>query len=574
MRIYISHEGYIKDGLKFAVIELGSPKKLEKSYFLIDEDGSKVYEMNPDEPVQVANWKKGAYFSRVDFSSFCKTGRFAISSSGGMRSEFFTIGEKFAENALDDIVFYLKGQRCSGVYDAADRKLPVYGSDETYDVHGGWYDAAGDYGKYLSHLAYARYMSPQQTPLVVWSLLSGLDILKSSGYPKESLNRMQEEALYGADFLMRMQHPNGFFFMIVFARWSHDPAQRELCSYETQKGIKTADYQAGFREGGGMAIAALARAAGIGTGLDFSSGEYLAAAEKGYQHLKEKNTEYVYGGEENIIDEYCALTAAAELYAVSKNSKYLAEIKGWYAKLKSRWQADGWFKADSKGERSFFHASDYGLLYMSILRASSVIEDLEDAEYSALSQDMKDFVVGCLKKELERITSIDNPFMLPLHFVRTENYNDRLMFFFPHKNESGYWWQGENARLASLSAALLAMRSNLTSVVATESFIRKLREHAESLIYWILGLNPFDVCMMQGRGRNNPRYEEGFPNAPGGVCNGITSGFYNEDDIAFLPLPEANDMAQRWRWSEQWIPHGAWLFLALSYYYALGGKKQ
>jgi hypothetical protein len=72
------------------------------------------------------------------------------------------------------------------------------------------------------------------------------------------------------------------------------------------------------------------------------------------------------------------------------------------------------------------------------------------------------------------------------------------------------------------------------------------------------------VCLLQGRGRNNPEYEIDQPNVPGGVANGITAGFDDEHDIDFLPEPHASNPAQRWRWSEQWIPHGAWLALALA----------
>ena len=78
----------------------------------------------------------------------------------------------------------------------------------------------------------------------------------------------------------------------------------------------------------------------------------------------------------------------------------------------------------------------------------------------------------------------------------------------------------------------------------------------------MLGANPVDACMLQGWGRNNPRYETGFYNAPGGVCNGITSGLENEHDIDFKKS-EIATMANSWRWTEQWMPHGAWLFLAL-----------
>ena len=47
-----------------------------------------------------------------------------------------------------------------------------------------------------------------------------------------------------------MQAPEGFFYTTVFDKWSKDEHQREICSYATQKGLKSADYQAGFRQGG------------------------------------------------------------------------------------------------------------------------------------------------------------------------------------------------------------------------------------------------------------------------------------------------------------------------------------
>ena len=70
--------------------------------------------------------------------------------------------------------------------------------------------------------------------------------------------------------------------------------------------------------------------------------------------------------------------------------------------------------------------------------------------------------------------------------------------------------------------------------------------------------------MMQGRGRHNPTYEDRFFNGPGGVCNGVTSGFEDEADIAFKPLPWNDRPDQRWRWGEQWLPHAAWLLYALA----------
>ena len=69
--------------------------------------------------------------------------------------------------------------------------------------------------------------------------------------------------------------------------------------------------------------------------------------------------------------------------------------------------------------------------------------------------------------------------------------------------------------------------------------------------------------MIQGRGRGNPEYEVYFPNVPGGIVNGITSGMADESDIAFLSAATgAGD--DSWRWTEQWIPHSAWFILAMS----------
>ncbi len=96
-----------------------------------------------------------------------------------------------------------------------------------------------------------QHLQPQQTPMVVWSLLKCRELLA----PRQDIDgvnlckRLNDEALHGADFLCRMQDESGFFYMTLFDKWSKDPAQRELCAYATQQGIKSAHWQAGFRQG-------------------------------------------------------------------------------------------------------------------------------------------------------------------------------------------------------------------------------------------------------------------------------------------------------------------------------------
>jgi hypothetical protein len=100
------------------------------------------------------------------------------------------------------------------------------------------------------------------------------------------------------------------------------------------------------------------------------------------------------------------------------------------------------------------------------------------------------------------------------------------------------------------------------------SLKNSLETFALDQLNWILGLNPYDASMLQGTGRNNPTY--GFfgtfeyTNAPGGIVNGVTSGFDNEDDID-LNLPYAvTGKDSDWRWAEQWLPHAAWYMLAVA----------
>ena len=114
-------------------------------------------------------------------------------------------------------------------------------------------------------------------------------------------------------------------------------------------------------------------------------------------------------------------------------------------------------------------------------------------------------------------------------YVQDKTGARRTSFFFPHNSDAAPWWQGENARLASLATA-----ARLAERVSPMRRFRsvKLEAFATNQLNWILGLNPFDSCMLNGVGRNNPRYmffdSWEFTNAPGGISNGITSGFRDE----------------------------------------------
>lgn len=556
MKILFNHVGYAPADEKVLLVEAPAGTEWREFSLVALPAGATAWTGRAEFAGGVDGWSVGPWW-RVDVSAVRVPGRYALrwsTATASGQSEGFEIAENILGHRLvSDLLFYFKSQRSTGIWDQADRRARRVGDGAERDVHGGWFDASGDTSKYLSHLSYANYLNPQQIPLVVWVLGRAWQRYRAAGAPAYFLERIRGEALHGADWLVRMQDPSGFWHVTLFDRWTKDPAQRELCSYRTQQGHKSADYQAGWRQGGGMAAAALALASTLGDGEEFRSADYLGAAQRGFAHLLESGTAYLDDGEENIIDDCCALLAAVELQAVAPTDSVAAALEARVAGLLGRRrETDGvvWLAADAAGERSWFHASDAGLPAVALQRLAEAQPDHPRAPAA------RGLAAELLRAQVALGAARNNPFGYPPHWVRTDGAPGRAQWFYPHQNPSGYWWQGENARLGSLAAAAWG-------VDAATGGDPVLRAAAGRWVSWILGANPFDRCMLHGRGRHNPAYEEQYHNAPGGVCNGITSGFTDENDIAFAPAPAADDPAQRWRWGEQWLPHGAWLLYAL-----------
>jgi len=555
MRILFNHLGYRPGPIEGILLEAPENTRWHTLSIISLSSHQPVWTGTPEFSGAVEGWSCGPWW-RIQGLSIEQEGRYALrwetDQSQGQSEGFDVAATVQGQGIISDMLFYFKGQRCSGIWDTADQNAPRIDDRQTRDVHGGWYDASGDTSKYLSHLSYTNTMNPQQTPLAVWTLIQTYRIHKQRGAPEFFLERIRDEALHGADFLVRMLDEKGFWYTTVFDTWSKDPDQRELCSYKTQQGHKSADYQAGWRQGGGMAVAALAAATDLGNGQEFSATDYEKSAITGFAHLEDHSLEYLDDGRENLIDHCCALLAAAELTHTGQARPQQIEAR--LSKLEQLWtDLDGrpWLAMDESHQQSWFHASDAGLPVIALARAAQCLEPL--------AKRAQDLAVKIILSQCDLTETPNNPFAYPPHWVKVPGEKARIQWFFPHENPSGYWWQGENARIASLASAALAICPHLADPQK-----QRLQNTAAHWIEWILGRNPFDLCMLQGHGRNNPTYEYGYANAPGGVCNGITSAPDNEGDIAFAPKPWADDSAHTWRWGEQWMPHAAWLILALS----------
>ena len=607
----------------------------------------------------VAKWKDWDFWT-VDWSAVKEEGAYVIECTpkagahgkgaagpapGAVRSHPLLVQQNaLARNTLSDVIYYFKGQRSSGLWDKADRKMTFEGKDGTVDMRGGWFDATGDYGKHLSHLSYSSFFNPQQVSLTAWGLFQALREIEGRNEPnfKQYQKRLLDEALFGADYLVRSKDPKGSFYITVSGRGPEKkPEDRRITAkaerhiiltpetkdkfrdYGRERIAGDAAYEAGYREGAGLCIAALAMAAarggadgqpgspgyGVSRGEgDFTAKDYLKAAEDAFAFLEKNNLIFTNDGKENIIDDYCALIAATELYRTTKKAAYREAAGRRAASLEARlasWTDDkggagagtgttgaagvsgkstytGYWRADD-GDRPFFHPVDAGMPVISLLIYAGIADDGGRAKALEAVRKSLGFELGITGE-------VANPFGYSRQLVQGKDgaATRRSAFFFPHDTETAPWWQGENARLGSMAAAaFMAARAFAEEGSGSNSrpedpsaaagtgptgagLAEKLRAFGRDQLNWILGLNPFDACMLHGHGRNNIPYiffdSYEYTNAPGGICNGITGGY--ED-----PKAEGIDFGLRysqtgkdddWRWAEQWLPHAAWYLVAIA----------
>jgi hypothetical protein len=434
------------------------------------------------------------------------------------------------------------------------------------NVFGGWQDAGGDTGKYLSHLSFANYFNPQQSAMVTWVLAKSYDTVPDL-YRKAGLDaRIIDEAFWGADFLHRVLDPAGYFYETVFDRWGEPGAERVVTGYEGLDGRYSTNYNAAFREGGGVAIAALARtsmlARSTGRHGEFTGPEYLADAEKAFDHLQANNTKYCDNGVENIIDDYTALLAATELYRATRKDAYLQAARFRAENLNKRMTPEGWFVSDGK-DRPYYHGAEAGFPVVSLVYYLDIEQD------PARISRARKTISAALNYQLALNGKVANPYNYARQSFRI--YKDGKLspdfeegFFMPHANETGYWWQGESARLASLAVAAI-LGGRLVAPDAKNAFgVRSdLATFAQNQVDWTLGRNPFGMCMLYGFGaRNPPSAESAGVMVKGGISNGITGATLSDQGrgIVWAEGPDENN----WRWLEQWLPHSTWFLLAVT----------
>ncbi len=556
-QIHINQLGYNSGGYKTAVFE--SAEEMDAGTFeLLDNSGKVVFSGNTQNAEKVPEWSENNYYI-LDFSEFERKGVYKI-VVGEVVSYHFEINERLtASSTVPLLVSAINSMRDTG--NPGDTAVPIRNTNIRVNMLGGYRDATGDHNKHFSHLSYAAYFNPQQAPMVAFSLLSALENTSLSDDLRE---KMKKEVYYSMDYLNKSLSPDGFFYISVFDQFGSKPETREICCWGTPESIagRTDNYRCSFREGAGIAIAAFCKAY-LMEKSDLTK-HYLEQAEKAFEHLTSgeaisNKVLYNENYPNNLLDDYTSLIASVHLYKATGGKKYLDYAIKMVDLMLGKFDEKGFFYSDEGRKRVHYHAVDEGMPYMSMLDFAKISQYRNEEIKKALRAVTKHYL---------KISETNNPFgyirQYSSAFANDTLCEPQVRFFMPHNNETGYWWQGENARIMSLSYALTRICNEVEGINKA-----KIQMLVANQFDWLLGKNPFDVCMLYGLGQVNfPQYfgASTMPNPKGMVCNGITSRHADGMAIEWMPYDnnEPKERGNNWRWIEGWLPHITWTLMASS----------
>ena len=482
--------------------------------------GGRIHDGKPDD------W--GGYFWRADFSGLSRAGTYrAIATFGKARGESprFQIAPDllFRETAQLGVDFFFV-QRCGfavpGWYAAChldDARLP----DGTHiDATGGWH-SAGDYNKPVWEYGdgggvYALVKAWQEHP----------DYFSAYDRNKDGLPDVIDEAKWGADFLPKIQKESGGLWASVnqgpgrtWMKWAPpDKHTDNIIGTEDDPVILEGNGNSPLAIGGWARLSQIMRERGI-------QNDYLSHAERLWNYMTAQGAGLGYS---------LLVWSALEMHSVTGQERYRQFARDSVEKMLAG-------QVEMGRLRGAFGA--YG-------------------EYDAVAVGLfalaypNDELVPRIKTALEKFrrfceTTDDNPFGLSKQHVGDPEY------FFEPTSTLGHNWE----LLARAWAGSLTYRLNGDE--------RALR-FAVDQIDWVLGKNPYGLCMMEGKGTfNPPKYHHRYATIPGhergAVPGAIPNGFvrtpYGLDQPGF---DMSRDKIPSYRTSEPWLVHNVLHLLAIS----------
>jgi hypothetical protein len=490
---------------------------------LTDKHGMLRYEADLDSLGAFERW--GKCYWRGDFAAFNRAGEYELRVDIGPRAagsvKVFIGSGRIARETLALAASFYYHQRCGTEVPGwhapchlDDARLP---DGSHFDAVGGWHDA-GDYNKYNGY-----------TPLSVFALArtARSDLLRP--WSLTQVPPPQDEAAWGGAWMAKMQDPrSGLLRGDVFSGYGWwGPPEHETDNRPGNEDDRPVRGEPSLGHQAGMAMLAFVALAAVRRG----ERQWIECAQRLDQAAGE--------AELPIMQQAAAMLAHLEWPEVGEacveKARHLARS------VLAAQRSDGSFHDPAIVDQGFVPAA---LAEFALRRP----EDPLAAESEA-----------ALLRYLEfSIARSENPFRI-LQW-------DAGNIFYPYP-EPKAWYVGQNSAYLSqawglLRAAKVFERSRNPSARRSAAQARDL---AWAQINWVLGCNPFGVCMLEGAGWfNPPRYHHRYDSipghergaVPGAVCNGIVRESPQRD------APRFDLAGNDYQSNEPWLPHNAYYLLA------------
>lgn len=157
LQVQMNQVAFDVRGPKTAVVEYQAPAKA--GTFIVYRADHAVARGNLQALPAFAEWGEAKQYFALDFSQISQPGNYRVSVSvGALSAQSAEI--KLSQHALFQTsakatLDYFKQSRHTG---ETDKSLRIINTERRVNVYGGWKDAGGDTGKYLSHLTYANFL--------------------------------------------------------------------------------------------------------------------------------------------------------------------------------------------------------------------------------------------------------------------------------------------------------------------------------------------------------------------------------------------------------------------------------
>jgi len=475
----------------------------------------------------------GSYYWRADFSALNTPGAYkarAMVGKASAQSPSFVVGEQtvFRETAQLGVEFFFV-QRCGfevpGWHKAChldDAKLP---DGRQLDAIGGWH-SAGDYNKIMYENGDGGVMYALLT-----AYLKDASFFERSAGQRNGLPCILDEAWWGAKFVAKMQIPESGGLRNTISqgpgrewmKWSPPEVHTDtIVGTADDPVIQAGEGHSPLAIGGWARLSVLLQERGI-------HNDYLERARRLWDYATNNGA--------NVSGPHL-LMSAAELHAVTGDGRYLEAARRCAESVLAGQQANGRLA----GAFGSYGELDAGALAFFALRYP------DDPLCARIGPALRCWITFCR-------STADNPFGLSKQSVGPQDY------FFEPTSALGHNWE----LLTRAWAAMLCAAVNRDQ--------RALR-YAVDQIDWVLGKNPYGLCMFEGKGMfNPPRYHHRYDSIPGherGAVPGcVPNGFVRTpaglDQPGFdLSRPAPGKRHPSYRTSEPWLTHNMWFLMATS----------